>query len=59
MKRINNRFIIFETDKEMEYTIDKIIEEMPEISDTMESWIDEEFYRIYVAYAYADVTSMQ
>ena len=43
----------------MQNTIDKIIEELPELSETMENWIDEEFYRIYVAYAYADVTSMQ
>lgn len=57
--RINNRLIIFETEEDMQTTIDKIIDELPEISDTMESWIDEEFYRIYVAYAYADVTSMQ
>jgi hypothetical protein len=57
--RINNRCIIFETEEDMETTIHKIIDELPEISDTMESWIDEEFYRIYVAYAYADVTSMQ
>lgn len=57
--RINDRFIIFETEEDMETTIHKIIDELPEISDTMESWIDEEFYRIYVAYAYADVTSMQ
>ena len=57
--RINDRVIIFETEEDMETTIHKIIDELPEISDTMESWIDEEFYRIYVAYAYADVTSMQ
>jgi hypothetical protein len=57
--RINNRCIIFETEEDMQTTIDKIIEEMPEVSETMEDWIDEEFYRIYVTYAYADVTSMQ
>lgn len=30
-----------------------------EIDSTVENWLDSEFNRIYVAYAYADVTNIQ
>lgn len=30
-----------------------------EIDSTVENWLDSEFNRIYVTYAYADVTNIQ
>lgn len=30
-----------------------------EMDSTVENWLDSEFNRIYVAYAYADVTNIQ
>ena len=43
----------------METTLDEIVTELPKMTKETESWLDEEYYRIYVTYAYADVTNMQ
>jgi len=57
--KINSRYITFQTEEDMETTLDEIVTELPKMTKETESWLDEEYYRIYVTYAYADVTNMQ
>ena len=58
--RINSRYIEFEDTKDIEDTMNAVVENLPKkIDSTVESWLDNEFNRIFVTYAYPDVTNMQ
>ena len=58
--RISNRYIAFEDDKDIEDTMNAVANNLPKkIDATVETWLDNEFNRIFVTYAYPDVTNMQ
>ena len=58
--RINSRYIAFEDDKDIEDTMNAVVNNLPKkIDATVETWLDNEFNRIFVTYAYPDVTNIQ
>lgn len=57
-----SRCIHTETTEDLMYLMEQVRDHMASddrISPELESWLDDEFHRIYVAYAYADVTKPQ
>lgn len=53
----------FKTQEELASFIDefnqRIMNQGIQLDKETESWLDDEFHRIFVTYAYADVTNMQ
>lgn len=58
MKRLNERHMILETEQDEEMLQAELELELQKNNINAEDWLDSEYHRIFVAYAYADVTSM-
>ncbi|MGA1008769.1 MAG: hypothetical protein ACO3SE_09385 [Sedimenticolaceae bacterium] len=59
MKRLNERHLVLETEDD-EALLQAELEVALHKNDNIEAedWLDSEYHRIFVAYTYADVTSM-
>ena len=58
MKRLNERHMILETEHDEEMLQAELELELQKNNIDAEDWLDSEYHRIFVAYNYADVTSM-
>ena len=58
MKRLNERHMILETEHDEAMLQAELELELQKNNIDAEDWLDSEYHRIFVAYNYADVTSM-